>query len=172
MTITSENPTNHVSIDISQEADNYLAADGKINLERATFSETDGFLGTFPLYKSGSDEVFPAEGGYQMQYISDKVTAPIEVAYVMCSPVEAKAQHTIEGEDVAYPEYMLHITTERRVVTLPIDLRQNTTEFFTGSTRGKSFTLNLTFKMGNAIVVTANVEDWRYGGGGSADVEY
>lgn len=53
---------------------------------------------------------------------------------------------------------------------VPIDLRVNSTSFYEGSTRAKCFTLNLNFKMGNTIVVTANVADWTLGGSGHVEL--
>ena len=60
-------------------------------------------------------------------------------------------------------------------MVVPIDLKVNASEYFgedevnDTTTRSRCFTINLTFKMGNTIVVTADVTDWDLGGG--ADVE-
>jgi hypothetical protein len=96
------------------------------------------------------------------------VSSPQEVAYVLCAPVIATASAVVGGVDTPTAEYTLHIETSRRKVSLPIDLRINDTSggYYTGSTRGKYFTLNLTFKMGNTIVVSSKVQDWALGGFG------
>lgn len=159
---------NHVSIDISRADDSLI--DGKINMACATFSNAAGFDGLLPLYQPKSDDLFPAAGGYQLKVYDAKVTKPVEVAYVMCAPVEALAKSVVDGNEVASAEYVLHIETEHRKVEVPIDLRVNDTKYYEGSTRAKCFTLNLTFKMGNTIVVTADVVDWTLGGLGYVEL--
>ena len=73
---------------------------------------------------------------------------------------------TIDGVDVEIPEYTLHIETDNRKIELPIDLRRNADQYFMGSTRARCFTLNLTFKVGSTILVSAEIEDWTFGGMG------
>ena len=133
----------------------------------ATFESTEGEYISMPLYRTGSNNVLASETNpYSLN------DTPQEVAYVLCAPVEAKDK-VVEDEGaseevwVEVPEYTLDIVTENRQVVLPIDLRKNQNEYFTGSTRAKCFTLNLNFKMGNSIVVTATVDDWVYGGTGN-----
>jgi hypothetical protein len=55
---------------------------------------------------------------------------------------------------------------------LPIDLKTDDDTYFSENTRSKHFTLNLTFKMGNTIVITATLQvtDWKYGGMTDEDV--
>lgn len=159
---------NHVSIDINR-TDDYML-DGKIDMSCATFSNTTGFDGNLPLYQPNSDSVFPMAGGYKLKYYSGSVSAPEDVAYVLCSPVDALAKKIVDSKEVTSPEYVLHIETEHRKVDVPIDLRVNSTTFYEGSTRAKCFTLNLTFKMGNTIVITADVEDWVLGGLGHVEL--
>lgn len=132
-----------------------------------TFSSDNG--GLIPLHKKGSNDVFPDTGGYQLQYYPQS-DAPAEVAYVLCSPVIADDIEIENGTEVTVPEYAIHIETERRKISLPIDLRISESRYFTGSTRSRCFTINLIFKMGNAIVVSAEVEDWILGGRGSVDI--
>lgn len=163
--ITSKN---HVNININR-TDDYLD-NGAIDMSCVTFDSTSGFSGLLPLYQPKSDNIFPAAGGYQLKYLSEKVTAPEEVAYVLCSPVDALDRVVEDGQEVTSPEYVLHIETERRRVEVPIDLRVNSSTFYTGSTRAKCFTLNLNFKMGNTIVVTADVVDWTLGGMGNVEL--
>lgn len=165
MKITS---TNHVSIDINRADDSIV--DGKIDMSCATFSNVSGFDGQLPMYQVGSDNLFPSSGGYQLQCYDAKVNAPVEVAYVLCSPVDATSKSIVDGVEVDSAEYVLHIETEHRKVEVPIDLRVNDTKHYEGSTRAKSFTLNLTFKMGNTIVVTADVVDWTLGGSGHVEL--
>lgn len=164
--ITSKNS---VTIDINR-TDDSIGGDGKLDLSCATFSNTAGFDGLMPLYQTATNTLFPAAGGYQLKYYTEGVTVPEEVAYVLCSPVDALAVEIVGGVEVASPEYELHIETEHRKVVLPIDLRKNSTTLFEGTTRAKCFTLNLTFKMGNTITVTADVVDWTLGGTGYAEL--
>lgn len=147
----------------------YTSAEGFVYADHVEYSTVGD--GWFPLYSNdGTDAVFPPTSGYDMEYYPN-VTAPQEVAYVLCSPVDAVDKMVIAGgEEVDSPEYTLQIETERRSVTLPIDLMKNATQYFEGSTRGKCFTLNLTFRMGNTIVVSADVEDWTLGGMGIVEL--
>ena len=158
---------NKVTVEVSREDDE---VDNLINTDIVSYSSTTSHDGLLPLYSTGSDDLFPASAGYQLEYLSTEVKAPIEVAYVLCSPVDAKSTDVVDGVDVEVAEYILHIETEHRKVQLPIDLRKNTSTHYTGSTRAKCFTLNLTFKMGNTIVVTADVDDWKLGGTSNVDV--
>lgn len=153
MKITSKN---NVTVDLSKEY---------VYETCVEYKETAS--GLLPLYATDSDDVFPPEEGYSIPYYPN-VTAPQDVAYVLCAPVIAKSSEVVNGVDAPMAEYTLHIETERRKVSLPIDLRKNDTSegYYTGSTRGKYFTINLTFKMGNTIVVSSKVEDWSLGGFG------
>ena len=87
-----------------------------------------------------------------------------EVAYVLCSPVNATATAVVDGQDVASAEYHIEIVTEKRKVTVPVDLRKDDEEPLLGSTRGKQFTVLLNFKMGNTVYVATSVSDWQSGG--------
>ena len=123
-----------------------------------------------PFYVTESDNVFPTSDGYSMKFDSE------EVAYVLCSPVVAKVPY-YEAGVLKFPhEYQLYIKTDYREVTLEIDLiKKNATStaeavYFEGSTRSRSFTLNLVFKMGNTIMVSADVVDWELGGSGTGDL--
>lgn len=158
---------NQVNIDISREDD---MTEGKINLGCITYMDS-GNNGLLPLRAVGSNDVFPSSSGYQLKYIQygDNIKNH-EVAYVLCSPVIAVESTVEDGKDVTVPEYTLHIETKNRKIELPIDLMRNDTNFYIGDTRAKCFTLNLTFKMGNTIVVTAEVEDWKLGGTGFVEL--
>lgn len=127
------------------------------------------------LYQSGTnDEVFPVMDNYMIP------TTETEVAYVMCAPVEGKYQHTVNGEEVLKPEYILHIETDRRgELDIPIDLKVNDdnveASYFTGSTMGKQFTILLNFKMGDVISVSTEISvggdtDWFTHGTGTGDL--
>lgn len=141
-----------VSIDISS---NYDAVNS------VTFSgEGDT---QFNFYQKGSDVVFPSAGGYELEH------HPVEVAYVLCAPVDAKAPYFESGEEIFPAEYVMTIETEHRMVTLPIDLKKDATNYFAENTRGRCFTINLKFTMGNTVVVTATVSDWGFGGTGNAE---
>lgn len=126
------------------------------------------------LYQTGTDDVFPQSGGFA---IPNTIT---EVAYVMCEPVQAAYQHTVDGKDVLKPEYTLHIVTDKRELDIPIDLKvDNGTEetaYYTQHTMGKHFKLLLNFKMGNTISVSASIgltaaSDWYTHGSGTSDLD-
>lgn len=164
MKITSHN---NVSVDLN------IANGDVFNTDYISYSSIGTDVGLVNLYQLGSDNVFPASVGYSMGY-SPEIKTPQEVAYVLCSPVNAITTEfdTTLQKDVYVPEYTLHIETETRKVSLPLDLKRNDTTYFEGSTRAKCFTINLTFKMGNTIAVAAVVDDWTFGGIGDVDVEY
>lgn len=116
------------------------------------------------LHKIGSDEIFPTGGGFELTNTTDYR----EEAYVLCQPVVATKDDM--GEPTS--EYTLYIKTERREVSLPIDLKRNATECFEGSTRARHFTLNLNFMVGNIVTVEAEVTDWTEGSSMDMDVDF
>lgn len=136
------------------------------NLNCVSYSYADNNNTLLPVRYIENDNVFPGANGYSMKQSFDKV------AYVLCTPVEATEKTVVDGVDVTTAEYTLHIETEKRKIELPIDLKKNNDTYFTGNTRSRHFTLNLTFKMGNTIVITATLEvtDWKYGGMTDEDV--
>lgn len=152
MTITSKNT---ISVDLSKENSDLTCVSYSNDVQ-------------LPLYYVHDDSEFPGTVGYTM-------TTSGGEAYVLCTPVDATATTVVDGKDVETAEYILHIETEKRVLDLPIDLRKNsnTDGYFTESTRSRCFTLNLTFKMGNTIVITATLEvtDWKYGGTTDKDID-
>lgn len=163
MKITSQDNLT-VSLDY-EESPGYVYTDHVVYA-----TEGDGLL---PLYYNGGDNVFPGVNGYTMEYYPD-VEKPVKVAYVLCSPVQG-VEKTVNagGVNVTVPEYTLYIETEHRKVTLPIDLKINETSYFTEHSRAKCFTLNLTFMMGNTIVLSAELDeldDWRLGGIGNKEL--
>jgi len=117
---------------------------------------------TLPFYRKGSDDVF---SGYTLEYRSSELEHPVEVAYVMCSPVVA----TDKGV-APLAEYTLTIQTDKRRVDLPVDLKKSVDTHFVGSTRGVCFTLNLIFKMGNTIAVHSEINDWEFSGFGNENL--
>lgn len=159
MKITSKN---QIMIDLSAVTNN--------TLECVSYSESTGYTGFLPIRYVKDDTEFPGTEGYELKPEWD------EVAYVLCTPVNATETVYDDNvnEDVETAEYTLHIETENRTVGLPIDLKKNDTEYFTGNTRSHFFTLALNFKMGNTIVITATLEvsDWQYGGTGTGDIDY
>lgn len=164
MTITSKTK---VEIDLSDQKSG--ATEKNVTTEYFDFSKctfsADGWL---PLHKAGSDEVFPDSNGYTLTTTSNDM-----VAYVLCAPVKG-VKTTVENLiDVTVPEYTLYIETDTRKIELPIDLKLDEDTYFTGEARdarGKYFTLNLTFRMGNTVLVTAQAEDWKLGGTGNAEL--
>lgn len=131
-----------------------------------TFSgETD-----MKFYHTGTDTSFPKDAGYAIP------TALTEVAYVMCAPVQGAYQHTVDEKDVKKPEYTLHLTTEKRELDIPIDLKIADGSYFTENTRGHQFKILLNFKMGNVISVSAEISlganaDWYTHGTGTGDIK-
>lgn len=133
---------NTVTVDLSKEYSETCV----------TFSGNEVEL---PFYKTGTDDAYQSES-FTIPYTEAK-----EVAYVLCTPVDATAADS-EGEKTS--EYTLVVETERCTVEVPVDLMEDASTLFTGSTRNCQFTLNLNFKMGDNITVTAAVTDWKVGG--------
>lgn len=131
-----------------------------------TFDECVSFSGNewLPLRKVGSNEVFPDTEGFNLT----NTDIYKEEAYVLCEPVVATKEDAGEATD----EYRLYIKTERREVTLPIDLKRNENDCFVGSTRAKHFTLNLNFMVGNIVTVQAEVIDWTLEDSVDEDVDF
>ena len=136
------------------------------NLDCVSYGYSDNDNTLLPVRYVANDNEFPGTDGYTMKTSFDNV------AYVLCAPVDATEKDVVEGKDVTTAEYTLHIETEKRKIELPIDLKKNNDTFFTENTRSKHFTLNLTFKMGNTIVITATLQvtDWKHGGTSNNDV--
>lgn len=164
-----------VTVDLTSDA--YNAGEYKFN--DITFSgETDmNFYRTgeekvfegseMTVRKVFTDDVFPESRGYLIPGKPDGTTEdidPEEVAYVMCAPVNATKKKVVDGEDVLSEEYVITITTEKRAVTIPVDLQEEAGTPYVGSTRRKQFTLSLLFKMGNTVSVATSVKDWVPGG--------
>ena len=124
-----------------------------------------------------TDNPFPTERvrsgeiGYKIPGpFADETVEPEEVAWVMCEPADAVVKTVKDGKDVPSPEYELTIVTDKRTVTVPVDLltaapdQTAWTGYYEGSTRGKQFTLSLLFKMGNTVSIATKVADWHPAG--------
>jgi len=131
-------------------------------------SFSDASVSEFDFYSTGTDDVFlnrENEGTwYSLPYDEKK-----EVAYVLCAPVQASANDlTLVPEIVRTAEYILLVETENRSVEVPIDLMKDASAdpptYFEENTMRNQFVLNLNFKMGNNVVVTASMTDWQSGG--------
>lgn len=149
-----------VSIDLSKGEDNIANA--------ATFAgdETD-----LDFYQTDTDNKFPGTDGYELKgpYGSTDYESYIEeVAYVLCAPVEATAEDTETKNKTT--EYTLTVITERRTVTVDVDLMKDENTPFNGSTRNHQFVLLLKFKMGDNISVMAKPVDWKTGGSGNGEL--
>lgn len=166
MKITSKNT---VKIDLSASA---YDSDGSYKFEdsiqysgEAKFNfystvEEESYVGSqVTLEKKFTDDVFPGSEGAEIPYLQSE-----ELAYVLCAPVDAEETMVSDGKDVPAPEYYIEITTEKRSVTVPVDLLKAENEPFLGSTRCYQFNLRLNFKMGNTVYVTTSISDWQVGG--------
>lgn len=165
MTIRSNS---NVKIDLQKEAYNN---DGTYNFENAVFSEeTD-----LNFYKTIEEESYDGAQVTMKKKFTDEVFTDIkvpylkkeELAYVLCAPVVGADKKVVDGEEIDAEEYVITISTDKRNVAIPVDLRHmvsGVVQPFLGSTRCIQFTLSLNFKMGNTIYLTSSVQDWKVGG--------
>lgn len=165
MTIRSNS---NVKIDLQKEAYNN---DGTYNFENVVFSEeTD-----LNLYKTIEEESYDGAQVTMKKKFTDEVFTDIkvpylkkeELAYVLCAPVVGTDKKVVDGEEIDAEEYVITISTDKRNVAIPVDLRHmvsGVVQPFLGSTRSMQFTLSLNFKMGNTIYLTSSVQDWKVGG--------
>ena len=165
MTIRSNS---NVKIDLQKEAYNN---DGTYNFENVVFSEeTD-----LNLYKTIEEESYDGAQVMMKKKFTDEVFTDIkvpylkkeELAYVLCAPVVGTDKKVVDGEEIDAEEYVITISTDKRNVAIPVDLRHmvsGVVQPFLGSTRCMQFTLSLNFKMGNTIYLTSSVQDWKVGG--------
>ena len=164
MTIRSNS---NVKIDLQKEAYNN---DGTYNFENVVFSEeTD-----LNLYKTIEEESYDGAQVTMKKKFTDEVFTDIkvpylkkeELAYVLCAPVVGTDKKVVDGEEIDAEEYVITISTDKRNVAIPVDLRHmvsGVVQPFLGSTRCMQFTLSLNFKMGNTIYLTSSVQDWKVG---------
>ena len=165
MTIRSNS---NVKIDLQKEAYNN---DGTYNFENVVFSEeTD-----LNFYKTIEEESYDGAQVTMKKKFTDEVFTDIkvpylkkeELAYVLCAPVVGTDKKVVDGEEIDAEEYVITISTDKRNVAIPVDLRHmvsGVVQPFLGSTRCIQFTLSLNFKMGNTIYLTSSVQDWKVGG--------
>ena len=165
MTIRSNS---NVKIDLQKEAYNN---DGTYNFENVVFSEeTD-----LNFYKTIEEESYDGAQVTMKKKFTDEVFTDIkvpylkkeELAYVLCAPVVGTDKKVVDGEEIDAEEYVITISTDKRNVAIPVDLRHmvsGVVQPFLGSTRCMQFTLSLNFKMGNTIYLTSSVQDWKVGG--------
>ena len=165
MTIRSNS---NVKIDLQKEAYNN---DGTYNYENVVFSEeTD-----LNFYKTIEEESYDGAQVTMKKKFTDEVFTDIkvpylkkeELAYVLCAPVVGTDKKVVDGEEIDAEEYVITISTDKRNVAIPVDLRHmvsGVVQPFLGSTRCMQFTLSLNFKMGNTIYLTSSVQDWKVGG--------
>ena len=165
MTIRSNS---NVKIDLQKEAYNN---DCTYNFENVVFSEeTD-----LNFYKTIEEESYDGAQVTMKKKFTDEVFTDIkvpylkkeELAYVLCAPVVGTDKKVVDGEEIDAEEYVITISTDKRNVAIPVDLRHmvsGVVQPFLGSTRCMQFTLSLNFKMGNTIYLTSSVQDWKVGG--------
>lgn len=148
----------------------------EVNMNFYKVVEEDSYVGSqVKQVKKYTDDVFPQVGDDKLiPYLQTE-----ELAYVLCAPVTGRGKIVVEGEDVDSPEYYIDLVTEKRTVSIPIDLRvfnevTGKPEPFLHSSRGLQFTITLNFKMGNTVYVACSTNDWMAGGlvvGGIGDDE-
>lgn len=165
MTIRSNS---NVKIDLQKEAYNN---DGTYYFQNIVFSEeTD-----LNFYKTIEEESYDGAQVTMKKKFTDEVFTDIkvpylkkeELAYVLCAPVVGTDKKVVDGEEIDAEEYVITISTDKRNVAIPVDLRHMVSgevQPFLGSTRCMQFTLSLNFKMGNTIYLTSSVQDWKVGG--------
>ena len=165
MTIRSNS---NVKIDLQKEAYNN---DGTYNFENVVFSEEKDLN----FYKTIEEESYDGAQVTMKKKFTDEVFTDIkvpylkkeELAYVLCAPVVGTDKKVVDGEEIDAEEYVITISTDKRNVAIPVDLRHmvsGVVQPFLGSTRCIQFTLSLNFKMGNTIYLTSSVQDWKVGG--------
>ena len=120
-------------------------------------------------YRTGNDEVFPATGGYQLDYrASEQDNRYVDVAYTLCAPVEATVKDPYS--DATTTEYTINLTTPSRTIKLSIDLKGKDGNCFEGNTAGYQFNIRMLFRMGNIIAISTGIEQWKTGGTGSGNI--
>lgn len=130
---------------------------------------------TLPLYHiNPPSETITADTTFAQKYPAgyELETTAHQVAYVMCAPVEGSYTDAL---DKLTNEYTLVVETEKRTIEVNIDLKKSagntSSDYFTGSTMGRKFNIQLNFKLGNTITVSAKMNDWETGGIINKDVE-
>lgn len=180
LTITSKNMVtihNLGTTGYKQQDDNTY----KIDKEEFTKEENVSFANdatkTLNLYCYNTDNQYPITGKDNDNTVPNEFkgvipTSVTTVAYVMCAPVVGTEKDAL---DAPVPEYTLHIKTEHREMDIPLDLKGDSGNLFTGSTMGKVFNILLRFKMGDVISVSTEISvggdaDWFTHGTGTGDL--
>lgn len=144
-----------------------ISSQNKVEIDLGNMYDKDNYsagitcssdLIDMPLYYKDKDSPFPGSTPYELP--NGKAE---EVAYVLCAPVNAQEYNPdMTGKPIE--EYLLTIKTERRELTVPVDLRTSDSQYYSGNTMGKQFTIRLIFRMGDNITVSARSDDWKTGG--------
>lgn len=156
-----------------EEDDRHISFSGEVDMAFFCTEDEEVYVeDKVTVRKKFTDERFPAghsgseDGGYKIPGKFDSAVEdidPVEVAYVMCAPVVATDMVVVDGKDVDSAEYEITVVTEKRTVTVPVDLRVEVDGEdvpYKGSTRCRQFTLSLLFKMGNTVSATVYAKDW------------
>ena len=153
-----------LTIDLSSVPDisSDVFATRQSNVEaKVTFS---GAMEDLPFFYRGTDNTFTATypSGYALS------TSSTEVAYILCAPTNATAGDVGSRTN----EYVLELITENRSgVTVNVDLKTADNTWFTGSTMGHQFVIELKLCAGGYISASASVTDWTTGGYVTVNVE-
>lgn len=116
-----------------------------------------GDLGDLQFYALGTDNTFSTQYSAGLSLSTEST----EVAYVLCKPVSA----TSGDVGLRTNEYVLELSTENRTaVTINVDLKTASDTWFTGSTMGHEFVIELKLCAGGYISASASVTDWTTGG--------
>jgi len=144
---------NQVTIDLTKSA---YTAGNVFDESIVTFqsTEADDEKQVLDVYATNTDQV--------LSNVSIPYNKYTDAGYVLCAPVTAKAEDAETHERLG--EYTLIIKTEKRSLEVEVDLKTEVNSYFEGSTRRCQFNINLLFKMGNTISVSARAEEWKNGG--------
>jgi len=144
-----------------------------VNIQSASVPELDVESGTGKVWFTGasSNINFWATGtDPEVAFGSTPyalTTTPTEVAYVLCEPLVATAE---DGGDPTN-EYVITVnTTNRSNVTVNVDLKSDESTYFTGSTMGRQFVIQLKFGAGGYVSASALVTEWGVGGFVTKDI--
>lgn len=177
LTITSKD---HVTIH-NIGTTGYKGVDGTPQIDKDEFTKEENVSfandATLNLYCHNTDDKFPITGKDDDNTVPNEFkgvipTSVTPAAYVMCAPIVGATQDAL-GNPV--PEYILHIKTEHREMDIPLDLKRDEENLFTGSTMGRVFNILLRFKMGDVISVSTEISvggdaDWFTHGTGTGDL--
>lgn len=123
--------------------------------------------GPMNFYTTANDEAFDFSASDEAT-VAKRITlttSPTEVAYILCAPKLSSDPATAGSEQDPTNEYIMTLNTENRSgVTVNIDLKNTDGSYFTGSTMGHEFVLQLKFGEGGFISAKATVTPWGEGG--------